>query len=79
MAWGNVLLELDVDPDSCEWESDTGVLPPPAVAALEADVAIEEISKLLREIPFDTATAFGDTGVGASPEPQVLTDAATST
>jgi len=33
---------------SCDWESDTDIPPPSAMVALEVDVAIGEISRLLQ-------------------------------
>jgi len=45
------LEDTNVIPLTAEMESDTDVLLPPAMVALEVDVAVEEISKLLQEIP----------------------------
>ena len=59
-----------VNPTSLDKESNTDVLPPPTVAVVEVDVAVKEISRLLEEIPFGTATSFG--GVRARGKPQTL-------
>jgi len=45
------VLDLNANPNSVEWKSDTDALPLPTMAALEANVAIKEISALLQEIP----------------------------
>jgi len=46
-----LLEESDVLPTSRDCESDTDVSSPPAMAVMEVDVAAQEISKLLLEIP----------------------------
>jgi len=54
--------------DSAERELDTNVPPPLAMVALAVDVAMEEISKLLQEIPSAQQLALEASERGVSPK-----------
>jgi len=73
------IVDTSVDPMSADRESDTNVPPPSAMEALKVDMAVEEISQLLREIPLGQPPTSEAAESGSGPELSVPLNRETTT